>query len=613
MNANLRWGFATLAIVAAGVALTWVVAGHYHPVPVQEKARGEEPVKLLVAFSSPLAKYVTQSRPTELARILEESELRTPGGKRIEIERVAMSSQEMVEGVLNGSLKAHILIPSSHVYLELANSEWTLRTGKPLTTEKAVFMRQPYVLAARRPMAEALGWPTKDVAWADVVEVARGGWKAAGHPEWGPLKLLILNPDRSDAGLHSVVSIALGTLGKSKGLTSEDLGRPVLSETLKPIDDAVVWYPSSIDDLLRNEALAVPPRCHMTFLPEHLMVELNDRYARRKLPPGWVAMYPAKGTVVDDITAAVVRREWVTEEQREAAGVALKLLRTPEVQQRIMAMGYRPALPEVALAAPLTEAMGVDPKRPREPIEMPPVEVILDCLSAWDKEWQLRRAEPAGTAPPAGAMLATPVGLKRHSDLPPIVQCVHRAKPSIVAIKPGSSKETRGTGVIVDARGYAVTNSHVVGKDKTVAVRFIESDDRVYKGEVVSVDVNQDLAFVRILDHGSYPVIKFADSSEVEVGETAIAIGNPLGYTGTVTVGVVSALDRQITMPSTAVLTQLIQTDASINPGNSGGPLLDIDGQLIGIVVATRSDAQNIAFAIPANRIRTYVKKSLPD
>jgi S1-C subfamily serine protease len=613
MNANLRWGFVTLAIVAVAIALTWVVAINRHPVPVQETARAEESVKLLVAFSSPLAKYITQSRPTVLTRILEESELRTPGGKRIEIERVAMSSQEMVDGVLNGSLKAHILIPISQVYLELADREWTLRTGKPLTAENAIFMHQPYVLAVRRPMAEALGWPTKDIAWADVVEVARGGWKAVRHPEWGSLKLLLVNPDLSDAGLHSVVSIAMGTLEKSKGLTSEDLDGPVLATALKAIDNAVVWYPSSIDDLIRNEALAVPPRCHMAFLPEHLMVTLNDRYARRKAPPGWVAIYPLKGTVVDDITAAVVRREWVTEEQREAAGVLLKLLQTPKVQKRIMAMGYRPALPAVALAGPLTEAMGIDPKRPRETIEMPPVEVVLDCLSAWDREWKRSGAEAAGTVPHTGTTAATPVSMKKYSQLTPTVECVHRAKPSTVTIKHGKTKEARGAGVIIDARGYAITNSHVLGKDKTVAVSFIESEDEVHKGEVVSEDVNQDLAIVRFSAPGKCPVISCADSSEVQLGQIVIAIGNPLGYTGTVTVGVISALDREITMPSSVVLTKLIQTDAAINPGNSGGPLLDINGQLVGIVVAVRSDAQNIAFAIPANRVRAYVKKCLPD
>jgi serine protease Do len=127
------------------------------------------------------------------------------------------------------------------------------------------------------------------------------------------------------------------------------------------------------------------------------------------------------------------------------------------------------------------------------------------------------------------------------------------------------------------------------------------------------VDPDQDLAIVRILAPGKYPAIKYGDPREREVGETVIAIGNPLGYTGTVTVGIISAMGRDIAGPSGAVLPRLIQTDAGINPGNSGGPLLDIDGELVGIVFAVRSGAQNIAFAIPADRVRAYVKKCLRD
>jgi S1-C subfamily serine protease len=622
MNANLKWGLASLASVAVAVAITWAVVSHFSQVPVPETDRtgrereagpAEESVKLVVAFSRPLAKYSTKSTPTVLTRILDESELRTPSGKKIKIERVPMTSPEMVEGVLNGSLKAHVLIPTSDVYLDLIDREWTLRTGKPIASTRVLFMHQPYVLAVRRPMAEAMGWPTKDIGWADVVEVARDGWKAVGHPEWGSLKMLLMNPEFSDAGLHSVASIALGTLEKSKGLNSEDLNGPALAAALKAIDDAVVWYPSTIDDLLRNEQLAMPSRCHMTFLPEHLMLELNERSARRKAPPDWVAIYPSHGTVVDGVTGAVVQREWVTEEQREAAAVALQLFKTPKVQKRIMAMGYRPALSDIALTGPLTQAMGVDPKSPRETIEMPPVEVILDCLSAWGKTWKLRSTGASDTVNSAKPMPATPVSIKSNSNVTPTVLCVHRAGPSSVTIRHSDTRKVKGSGVIVDARGYAITNAHVVGKDRDVAVSFFGADDKVYAGEVAYVAPNRDLAIVRILAPAKFRAIKFADPGEHEVGETVVAIGNPLGYTGTVTVGIISAFNRDIIEPSGAVLKKVIQTSAPINPGNSGGALLDIDGELLGIVFAERSGAQNIAFAIPADHVRAYLKKCLPD
>jgi serine protease Do len=182
-----------------------------------------------------------------------------------------------------------------------------------------------------------------------------------------------------------------------------------------------------------------------------------------------------------------------------------------------------------------------------------------------------------------------------------------------VTIRHSDTKKVKGSGVIVDGRGYAVTNAHVVGKDQNVAVSFIGADDKIYNGEVAWVAPDQDLAIVRILAAGKFPPIKFANSDQLEAGETVVAIGNPLGYTGTVTVGIVSALNREITTPSGAVLKQVIQTDTAINPGNSGGPLLDIDGDLIGLVFAQRSGAENIAFAIPVNRVRAYVKKCLSE
>ena len=620
MTTNVKWGLATLVCVAAAVAITWYVVRNNPasagPNPDQTPSPSEDKVKVVVAISKSLVQFTNDSRPSILARILDEADRRMPSGKQIEIERVTMSSAEMVEGLLNGTLKAHLVVPSDDVYLDLLDREWTLRTGKPLTSDRIVVSQQPYVLAVRRSKAEAMGWPTKDIGWTDVVKVARDGWKTVGHPEWGSLKMLLVNPDYSDTGAHALVSIAFDVLQKSKGLTSADLDDPALAEALKAINNSVVWFPSTIDDLLRNEILTIPPRCDMTFMAEHHLVTLNERSARRKAPPEWVGIYPPNGTVVDGITAAVVQREWVTKEHREAIGQLAKSFMKPEVQKKLMSIGFRPGLKELELTAPLTEAMGISPKLPRKTFETPPVEVVLDCLSAWDKSWKSRSSELPETKDPVGPVKPvsiTPASMKKLSHLTPTIQCVRRAKPCAVAIRDADSKEVRGSGVVVDPRGYLVTNNHVVGERKTVAVSFVESIDKIYKGEVAWTDPNQDLAIVRLVDQGKYPAIQFGDATDMEVGETVIVIGNPLGYTGTVTVGIVSAMNRELTLPTGVVLTKVIQTDAGINPGNSGGPLLDIEGQLVGIVFAVREGAELIGFAIPIDRVRAYVKKCLPD
>jgi len=337
------------------------------------------------------------------------------------------------------------------------------------------------------------------------------------------------------------------------------------------------------------------------------------------VPPEWVAIYPAKGTIMDGVTAAVVQREWVTKEHSEAAALLVQEIAKPENQKRLMSVGFRPGLPDIALTGPLTEAMGIDPKQPRQAIEMPAVEVILDALSAWDKVWKgggprgPKAVGPVASAGSAKPTASAPVSMKKLSHLTPTIQCVRRAKPCTVVILDPDTKKVQGSGVIVDPRGYAVTNNHVVGKRKTVGVSFFGSNDKMYEGEVAWKDPNQDLAIVRIVTPGQYPAIQYGDSDNLEHGETVIAIGNPLGYTGTVTVGIVSALDRSLTLPTGAALTKVIQTDAGINPGNSGGPLLDIEGQLVGIVFAVREGAQNIGFAIPSERVRAYVKKCLAE
>jgi S1-C subfamily serine protease len=617
MNGNLKWLAGTLACVAAAVAATWYFV-HKEPSTVSHPSgKNEDTVKIMVAYSKPLMlSYAYQSDPNAIAKVLFDSNIKLPNGKRIEIDRIGLSSREMVDGVLSGTLKAHIIVPSSEVFLELADRESTMRTGKPLISEKVVFMQQPSVLAVRRPMAEAMGWPNKEFGWSEVVDIARNGWKSAGHPEWGPLKLIIGNPNLSDSGVHAVVSASLAILGKSKGLTADDMSSPALTGAIKALDRAVVWYPPSIEDFVRNEALGVPPQCHMTCLPEHLLRTLNESSTRRKGPPEWVAIYPDKGTIVDNIVAAVVKRDWVTDEQREAATTAVKMLKNPEVQQRVAVLGHRPALTTISLTEHLKESMGVDPKRPRERIDLPTAEVVLDCVNAWNNEWKSKNRDTGATVSTTTSTSATadaPHSLKKLTMLSPTVQCVRRATPCTVCIKHADTKAVRGTGVVVDGRGYAVTNYHVVGKDKLVAVNLLAGDDKLYSGQVMWSDPNQDLAIIRIAGNSRFPAIKYGDASDREIGETVIAIGNPLGYTGTVTVGIVSAMGREITLPTTgAVLQKLIQTDAGINPGNSGGPLLDIEGQLVGIVFAMREGAQNIAFAIPVDRVRDYVKKHVP-
>jgi serine protease Do len=167
-----------------------------------------------------------------------------------------------------------------------------------------------------------------------------------------------------------------------------------------------------------------------------------------------------------------------------------------------------------------------------------------------------------------------------------------------------------GTGIIVDPRGYIVTNYHVVDEVTSLHVH-LANDPKKYEAEVLVKDKESDLAVIKISAGKPLPVAKLGTSSDLMVGETVIAIGNAFGYEHTVSMGIVSALGRDVTLNKEVAYKQLIQTNATINPGNSGGPLLNIDGELIGVNVAIRAGAQGISFAIPVDSMLETVSDLL--
>lgn len=163
-----------------------------------------------------------------------------------------------------------------------------------------------------------------------------------------------------------------------------------------------------------------------------------------------------------------------------------------------------------------------------------------------------------------------------------------------------------GSGFIVSADGFIMTNKHVV-EDTDAEYSVLTNDGKRYAAKVIAVDPSNDLAVVKIDAKGLVPV-ELGDSAKLDIGQTVIAIGNALGqYRNTVTKGVISGLARRVTAgdgQSTETLEDVIQTDAAINPGNSGGPLLNIDGQVIGVNTAVSQEGQLIGFAIPVNQAK---------
>lgn len=199
--------------------------------------------------------------------------------------------------------------------------------------------------------------------------------------------------------------------------------------------------------------------------------------------------------------------------------------------------------------------------------------------------------------------------------LSPIVRATQVADPAVVNIQGHKTIRTEtvaysgeagtqqvngmGSGVIIDPRGFILTNLHVVEGVTDIDVTM--ANGKKFSGRMIDHDPQTDLALIQVISEESLPVIKTGTSSDLLVGETVIAIGNPFGYSSTVTVGIISQLHRNIPVNGTQEYRNLIQTDASINPGNSGGPLINILGDMIGVNVAVRMGANGIGFAIPVD------------
>lgn len=161
-----------------------------------------------------------------------------------------------------------------------------------------------------------------------------------------------------------------------------------------------------------------------------------------------------------------------------------------------------------------------------------------------------------------------------------------------------------GSGVLIHEDGYIVTNAHVVAQASDINVIF--ADGRSVEARKTALDFDHDLAVLKIDSDGSLPFVKLVRPGDILVGETVVAIGNPLGLQHSVTTGIVSAVGREVHFgvgEDRVSYTNLIQTDAAINPGNSGGPLLNVNGELIGINSNMRVDAQNVGFAISVEQL----------
>ncbi|MBC7257792.1 MAG: trypsin-like peptidase domain-containing protein [Chloroflexi bacterium] len=246
--------------------------------------------------------------------------------------------------------------------------------------------------------------------------------------------------------------------------------------------------------------------------------------------------------------------------------------------------------------------------------------LLLGCGFTGDGTSTSPRATPQPTALPVVVATATPLPQQDYESLELeerlLVNLVQRVGPSVVHIQITTATGSgSGSGFFYDREGHIVTNNHVVEDAETI--RVVLADGSQVAAEVVGTDPDADLAVIRVDAPADLIVpAELGDSSKVQVGQWAVAIGNPFGLERTVTRGIISALGRVFPQESGFSIANLIQTDAAINPGNSGGPLLDLRGRVIGVntmIVSETGASAGLGFAIPVNIVKKVAPALIKD
>lgn len=292
--------------------------------------------------------------------------------------------------------------PAASSWGAIVNQRRTADGRDAIVGDADPFMQTPLVIAMPQPMADALGYPEEPVGWADLIRLAQDpqGWAAFGHPEWGPFRLGKTNPNFSTSGLSALIAQAYASVGTTEGLSREDLAAPGVEESARAVESAVVHYGDTTLTFLNNWYRTDARGTSLTYVSavaveEKSVIDYNRGNPDGNLDPGeqptppdtpLVAIYPEEGTIYSDNPFIVLDAEWVSDEERLAAGVFEDFVKTPENQAKVLEFGFRPGNPDVALTDPISADLGVDPDQPATLLETPAPDVLVELLDRWSEQ-----------------------------------------------------------------------------------------------------------------------------------------------------------------------------------------------------------------------------------
>jgi Ca-activated chloride channel family protein len=295
-----------------------------------------------------------------------------------------------MQAILNGTIKPDIWSPAGTVWLTLMNQQWQQKYGSSLigtsANENPSLVSSPVVIAMWKPMAEALGWPTKPPGWSDIARLSTDprGWSAYGHPEWGDFKFGHTVPDDSNSGLDAVIAENYAAVSKQRGLTSNDVNSNSTREFVANVESSIIHYGESTGTFATEMFTKGPDYLSAAVMYENLVIEANEGQFSKNLPYPVVAIYPREGTFASDHPFAILHANWVTPAKQDAALAFRDYLLSPPEQQKALQYGFRPA--SGAKSAPVDAAHGVDPGQPATLLQVPDATVVNAIEQSWKQQ-----------------------------------------------------------------------------------------------------------------------------------------------------------------------------------------------------------------------------------
>ncbi len=289
---------------------------------------------------------------------------KTANGQVIFVTVKHVTSGGSQQAILDGKSQPVVWSPGDQSWVDEANHVWRDRNGKlliPDACEPSVLA--PIGFAMWRPMAEALGWPDKPISWDDITALSANpqGWESLGHPEWGQFKFGHTHPDYSNAGLLSLTTLAYSALGKTEGLTSDEVYSETVVQAFRSVEQNTYHYGLQSRPLMQVLAQRGPDYLHAVTTSEAETLKTNAEFQATLRYP-LVFIFPAKGTFWSEQPYCVLDGDWVTDEHKEAAQIFKKYLLEKKQQEMAITYYLRPIDTSIPLHAPLTLDSGTDPR-----------------------------------------------------------------------------------------------------------------------------------------------------------------------------------------------------------------------------------------------------------